>query len=340
VATNPPVRNQLQSYLDKARKYAKDDPEIGGVHLRKFWEATILHLGAEFDCSAGENEYQLKNTFDNLRTYIPALAHTHLNYMKNVGNYSAHHQLRSDEYSLTSDVITYCVNQGYTLIDMFLPLPQDAAPVLTQPPKYSLPSLVEHLTQYPTDASFFIEKIEDAFGCSYCGVSIGYPCITKDGEHVSEGREHTIRKRLYSQYRKRFQASYGTTIIKTMHEYTLEMKPDDRTSSQAIVAWFKVKYPAYTEQAVRAHITMMCTNSPSRIHHSQHEKDGCQLFYQLEKGVSLYKLYNSEEHPPPITRSGISESLSWTCPICTTLQSRDNGACFVCSYQGRTNDRF
>ena len=271
------------------------------MSLRDFFEKIIPLLGDMFDCKAqSKKQHRNSDTLSNLEENIPKLAANDLHTIQRLGSYAAHEgQYHTDEYPLKKESILHAVENGRRLVDLFFPKTWPS--VAPRPmPRLSL-----------TDP--FVTIIKDATHCAYCDASIGVPCVTKDGREVGKGLEHTARKRRYETYRKMVRDGYGTTIIQAMREFTLDKGESDFFGSPDIHSFFKTKYPAFKRSSIGAHINMMCTNSPSRIHHSQHDKPECQLFYKdqtktIHKWPILhaYRLYNSKEDPPPITRSRTS----------------------------------
>ena len=345
--TNPKkARHELSEFLRDAEELTKSKPDYAGNAIRNFWEGIIPRLGAMFACedtTCKEKRHRLDNTAKNLKNHIPRLVSDQLVAMQNLGNYSAHlAQLREEEYPLHPSVVMHYVDEGRRILDLYFPTHGIVSGPMSSPPTTTI--IVDPMGEYgggppPSDPPSlqdpFIEKIEDAFDCDYCGARVGQPCRTKDGENAGTNREHTVRKTRYEQYRKEVRDSYDTTIILAMIELTREQlpRPDDVIARQAIIMWFKEKYPAYKEHSIKAHITMMCTNSLARIHHTQHEKPLCQLFFRPDERYPLYRLYNSDD-PEPIYVSNlhIHQEMTWKCPICAIPNSGSVLACFVCGY--------
>src|SRR5437773_849866 len=62
-----------------------------------------------------------------------------------------------------------------------------------------------------------------------------------------------------------------------------QVVPKDR-----ILAWFGQRYPRIKKGTVTAHLTLLSTNAPSRVHHNAKPEDD--LFYQLDG--SNFRLYD------------------------------------------------
>ena len=71
--------------------------------------------------------------------------------------------------------------------------------------------------------------------------------------------------------------------------------PKDR-----ILAWFGQRYPRIKKGTVSAHLTLLSTNAPSRVHHNAKPDDD--LFYQLDG--SNFRLYEPSSDPAPIYPGG------------------------------------
>jgi hypothetical protein len=66
------------------------------------------------------------------------------------------------------------------------------------------------------------------------------------------------------------------------------------------IKWFKKHYPKIKIETIRAHLTTLSTNSPSRVHHNAGRIDD--FFYQIDR--YNFRLYNRRTDPPPIYGDG------------------------------------
>ncbi len=81
----------------------------------------------------------------------------------------------------------------------------------------------------------------------------------------------------------------------------LGVKSGDLIERKTIVDWFKKNYPKIKTGTVTAHIIMMTTNAPSRLHHTRQAN----LFFQVDS--SHFELYDAARHPKPITKEDSDE---------------------------------
>lgn len=81
----------------------------------------------------------------------------------------------------------------------------------------------------------------------------------------------------------------------------IERKPLDEGglfTRQEILAWFQEHYPKLKRGTVNAHLIVMSTNAPSRIHHNLRPNGGDDLLFQIDG--SHFRLYVKKSDPPPI----------------------------------------
>ena len=81
----------------------------------------------------------------------------------------------------------------------------------------------------------------------------------------------------------------------------IERKPLSKNGSftrKEILGWFKQHYPRIKTATVNAHLTVMSTNAPSRIHHTLRANGADDLLYQINK--SQFRLYDPAHDPEPI----------------------------------------
>ena len=75
------------------------------------------------------------------------------------------------------------------------------------------------------------------------------------------------------------------------------LKPGEIITRERVRNWFMQKYPLIKEGTVSAHLILMSTNAPSRIHHSP-KADPDDLFFRIDP--SHFRLYELGKDPQPI----------------------------------------
>ncbi len=83
---------------------------------------------------------------------------------------------------------------------------------------------------------------------------------------------------------------------------------------QEILAWFQEHYPKLKPGTVNAHLTLMSTNAPGRIHHNLRSNGADDLLFQIDR--SSFRLYIKDTDPPPIYRPDTESD---------TAEDADNG---------------
>ena len=81
----------------------------------------------------------------------------------------------------------------------------------------------------------------------------------------------------------------------------IERKPLDaggHFTRQEILAWFQKQYPKLKRGTVNAHLIVMSTNAPSRVHHNLRPNGADDLLFQIDG--SNFRLYVKASDPPPI----------------------------------------
>ncbi|MEP7218178.1 MAG: hypothetical protein ABI876_04640, partial [Bacteroidota bacterium] len=73
---------------------------------------------------------------------------------------------------------------------------------------------------------------------------------------------------------------------------------DAEFTREQVLAWFRTRYPKIKENTVSAHLIMISTNLPSRLHYGPRRGGEDDLLFQLNRG--RYRRYNSETDAPPI----------------------------------------
>jgi len=67
-----------------------------------------------------------------------------------------------------------------------------------------------------------------------------------------------------------------------------------------ILGWFQEHYPKLKGGTVNAHLTVMSTNAPSRVHHNLRPNGAGDLLFQIDR--SKFRLYVKDSDPAPIYR--------------------------------------
>lgn len=67
---------------------------------------------------------------------------------------------------------------------------------------------------------------------------------------------------------------------------------------QEILSWFQKNYPKIKRATVNAHMIVMSTNAPSRIHHNLRPNGADDLLFQIDR--SNFRLYVKDSDPAPI----------------------------------------
>ncbi len=65
-----------------------------------------------------------------------------------------------------------------------------------------------------------------------------------------------------------------------------------------ILSWFQENYPKLKTGTITAHLSLMSTNAPSRVHHTLRPNGADDLLFQIDR--SNFRLYVKESDPPPI----------------------------------------
>ncbi len=76
----------------------------------------------------------------------------------------------------------------------------------------------------------------------------------------------------------------------------LHLQKGQVVSTDQILGWFGQRYPRVKRGTVTAHLTLLSTNAPSRVHH--HAKPEDDLFYKIDGGS--FRLYDAVSDPPPV----------------------------------------
>jgi len=97
----------------------------------------------------------------------------------------------------------------------------------------------------------------------------------------------------------------------------IEQKPIDQGghfTRQEILAWFQEHYPKLKRGTVNAHLIVMSTNAPSRVHHNLRPNGADDLLFQIDG--SSFRLYVKETDPHPIYKPDTEHD---------TTEDADNG---------------
>ena len=65
-----------------------------------------------------------------------------------------------------------------------------------------------------------------------------------------------------------------------------------------VLRWFAKNYPKIKQGTVNAHLIIMSTNAPGRVHHHLRPNRADDLLFQINR--KSFRLYNEEKDPPPI----------------------------------------
>jgi len=83
---------------------------------------------------------------------------------------------------------------------------------------------------------------------------------------------------------------------------------------QEILRWFQENYPKIKQGTVNAHLILMSTNAPSRVHYNLRSNGADDLLFQIDR--SNFRLYAKDSDPPPIYKQDAETS---------TAEDADNG---------------
>lgn len=86
------------------------------------------------------------------------------------------------------------------------------------------------------------------------------------------------------------------------------LKEGGHFSRQELLAWFEEHYPKLKQGTVNAHLTVMSTNAPSRVHHNLRPNGADDLLFQIDR--STFRLYSKESDPAPIYPSDVGPAAS------------------------------
>jgi endonuclease len=70
-----------------------------------------------------------------------------------------------------------------------------------------------------------------------------------------------------------------------------------------ILSWFQEKYPKIKQATVNAHLILMSTNAPSRVHYNVRPNGADDLLFQTDP--SNFRLYVKDSDPPPIYKQDL-----------------------------------
>jgi hypothetical protein len=74
---------------------------------------------------------------------------------------------------------------------------------------------------------------------------------------------------------------------------------------ERVIAWFSQRYPRIKRGTITAHLILLSTNAPSRVHHNAKPEDD--LFFQID--ASNFRLYDAASDPAPIYPGEPKQSL-------------------------------
>jgi hypothetical protein len=95
---------------------------------------------------------------------------------------------------------------------------------------------------------------------------------------------------------------YPKPVRQLMYEMVedLKLQPGEVIDREQVSEWFEARYPLIKQGTIRAHLTRMSTNAPSRLHHQLRPDGSDDLFFQLPDG--RFRRYVPGSDPAPITR--------------------------------------
>lgn len=269
------LADKMVNYIERGEDLASRGFHEESLNsLRKFWEVVLNELGVRFDCK--DDQYQI--TFGRLRKHVPARILYYLTHIQSMGNYASHFQEDGVEPSIED--AQYCIFAGKEIY------------------QWMYPDEVEDPIE---QSAVFIKKAFEAVPCNTCDRKIGEKCIGISTGIVWKNKVHKHREKAYSKYRRNFQKHYDTTIAKAMNEMIADIGLERGVfiEPKEIRVWFADNYPAYTENAVNTHSMMMATNLKTR--HSHHEsKNGDEKYNLFFAEKRKFRLYESENDPPPL----------------------------------------
>ncbi len=78
-------------------------------------------------------------------------------------------------------------------------------------------------------------------------------------------------------------------------------------SRQEIISWFANNYPKIKKGTVTAHLVLLSTNAPSRIHYNVKSNGTYDILFQIDS--TNFRLYDKENDPKPIYENNIVEQI-------------------------------
>lgn len=105
---------------------------------------------------------------------------------------------------------------------------------------------------------------------------------------------------------------YDKTVKELIKDFIIEFKqPKDSSflerealkdggyfTRKEIVNWFETKYPEIKIGTISAHLLMLSTNAPSRVHYNIHDNGNEDILFQINKDT--FRLYDKQNDPEPI----------------------------------------
>lgn len=95
---------------------------------------------------------------------------------------------------------------------------------------------------------------------------------------------------------------YDRPVWSLMYKFIEEegIEPGQIFSKERVLAWFRKHYPLVKTSTIGAHLLMMSTNAPSRVHYNVRPDGKSDLLFQT--GPSQFRLYNRMSDTAPITK--------------------------------------
>ncbi len=83
-----------------------------------------------------------------------------------------------------------------------------------------------------------------------------------------------------------------------------EIKEGGSFTRQEVISWFNSNYPKIKHGTINAHLILLSTNAPSRVHHNARPNRGIDLFFQIDS--SHFRLFDKAKDPQPIYKEDIN----------------------------------
>ena len=109
-------------------------------------------------------------------------------------------------------------------------------------------------------------------------------------------------KQIYDKTVKELIIDFANTFIASENQDPFglrnSLKEGGSFTRDEVVSWFQKNYPKIKKGTINAHLALLSTNSPSRIHYSVHDDGQDDIFFQISPYG--FRLYIAGEDPKPI----------------------------------------